>query len=200
MKQKLPEQSNPGSLTYPNHDQDAKLQSGTSSILQSPKWGLKGHLCSLHLQNQDREPKFRAWVYQRPVTISESRSRCQPQSGTSRILQSPKSGLKGHGCSLHLQNKIEGRYWEHVCIRKLQYPNQDQDAKPQLGTSSIVQTTKWGLKGHGYSLHHQNQDRMPNFGKWVYNGWLYLNHYQDVEPQSGTFSILGSPKSALYRE
>ena len=48
-------------------------QSGTSSILQSPKWELKGHWCPLHLQNQDREPKFRSWVYQRPVTISESK-------------------------------------------------------------------------------------------------------------------------------
>ena len=62
---------------YHNQDQDSKSQSGTSSILQIPKSGLKGHRCSLHLQNQDREPKFRSWVYQRPVTISKSRSRCQ---------------------------------------------------------------------------------------------------------------------------
>ena len=48
---------------YPNEDKDAKTQSGTSSVLQSPKWGLKGHGCSLHLQNQDREPKFGSWVY-----------------------------------------------------------------------------------------------------------------------------------------
>merc|ERR1711954_279694 len=57
--------------------QDAKPQSGTSSILQSPKSGLKGHGCSLHLRNQDREPKFGIWVYQRPVTISKSISGCQ---------------------------------------------------------------------------------------------------------------------------
>ena len=62
---------------YPNQYQDAKPQSGTSSVLQSPKRGLKGHGCSLHLQNQDREPKFGSWVYQRPVTISKSRLRCQ---------------------------------------------------------------------------------------------------------------------------
>ena len=62
---------------YPNQDQIAKPQSGTSSILQSPKWGLKGHGCSLHLENKDREPKFGSWLYQRPVIISESRSRCQ---------------------------------------------------------------------------------------------------------------------------
>merc|ERR1711954_23509 len=62
---------------YPNQYQDAKPRSGTSSILQSPKSGPKGHGCSLHLQNQDREPKFRIWVYQRPVTILKSISGCQ---------------------------------------------------------------------------------------------------------------------------
>merc|ERR1711954_297898 len=62
---------------YLNQYQDAKPQSVTSSILQSPKCGLKGHGYSLHLQNEDREPKFGSWVYQRPVTISKSRSRCQ---------------------------------------------------------------------------------------------------------------------------
>ena len=90
-------------LPYPNQDQDAKPQSGTSSVLQSPKWGLKGHGCSLHLQNQDREPRFRPWVYQRPVTISKSRSRCQVPV---RNLQQPpksESGLKGHVYSLQLQ-------------------------------------------------------------------------------------------------
>ena len=61
---------------YPNQDQDAKPQSGTSSILQSSKWGLTGHGWSLHLQNQDREPKFGSCIYKRPVTISESRPRC----------------------------------------------------------------------------------------------------------------------------
>ena len=40
---------------YPSQDQGAKPQSVTSSILQSPKLGLKGHGCSFHLQNQDRE-------------------------------------------------------------------------------------------------------------------------------------------------
>ena len=63
--------------SYPNQDQDAKPQSGTSRVLQRPKWGLKGHGCSLHLKNQDREPKLESWMYQRPVTISKSRSRCQ---------------------------------------------------------------------------------------------------------------------------
>ena len=62
---------------YPNQDQDATSQSGTSSILQSPKWGLKEHGYSWHLGNQEREPKFGSWVYQRPLTISKLRWRCQ---------------------------------------------------------------------------------------------------------------------------
>ena len=36
---------------YPNQDKDAKTLSGTSSPHQSSKSGLKGHGCSLHLQN-----------------------------------------------------------------------------------------------------------------------------------------------------
>ena len=43
---------------YPNKDKDPKSQSGTSSVLQSPKCWLKGHGCSLHFQNQESEPKF----------------------------------------------------------------------------------------------------------------------------------------------
>ena len=62
---------------YRNEDQDDKLHSGTTSVLQSPKWGLKGHGCSLHHQKQDREPNFRTLVYQRSVTISQSKWRCQ---------------------------------------------------------------------------------------------------------------------------
>ena len=91
---------------YSYQDKDAKPQSGTSSILQSPKWwSCKGHGCSLHFQIQDREPKFGSWVCQRPLTISKSGQDAKHQPGTSTILQSPKWGLKGHGCSLHLQNK-----------------------------------------------------------------------------------------------
>ena len=47
---------------YSNGVQDVKLQSGTFSILQSPNSGLQGHECSLHLQNQNRKPKFRLRV------------------------------------------------------------------------------------------------------------------------------------------
>ena len=90
---------------YPNQDQDAKPQSGTSSVLQSPKWRHKGHGCSLHLQNQDKELKFWSKVDQGQLTRSTSRSKYPTPV---RNLQCPlwlQSGLKGHECSLHFQNQ-----------------------------------------------------------------------------------------------
>ena len=59
---------------YQNQDQITKPHSGSYSVLQSPKSGPKGHGCSLHLQNQDREPKFWIWVNQIPVNKSKSMS------------------------------------------------------------------------------------------------------------------------------
>ena len=91
----------------------------------------------------------------------------KPQSGTSSILQSPKSGLKGHGCSLHLQNQDESQNLEHGCMKdQWPYPNQDKDTKPQSGTFCILQSPKLGLQGHWFSLYLQNQDREPKFGTW----------------------------------
>ena len=113
---------------YPNQDPDVKPKSGAFSILRIRIWGLKGHGCSLHLQNQVREPKFIILVYQRPVTISKSRSRCQTP------------------------------------IRNLQHPS----------------GPKWGLKGHGCSLHLQNQDREPKFGSWFYQRPVPISKWQSI--------------------
>ena len=76
----------------PNQYQNAKPQSGTSSILQSPKLGLIGHACSLRLQNQDTGTKFGTLVYQRPGTISKSRSRCQTPVRNLQHSQKPQIG------------------------------------------------------------------------------------------------------------
>ena len=137
-----------------NQDQDGKPQSGTSSTLQSPKWGLRGHWCSLHLQNQDREPKFRIWMYQRPVTIFKSKSRFQTQSGTSSILQSLKLGLKRHMCSLHLQNQDRvPTFWSWL------YPKPLNISKSRSWCQTPVrnlQRPKSGLRGRGYSLNLEN--------------------------------------------
>ena len=47
---------------HPNWDQDGKPQSGTSSVLQRLKSGLEGHVCSLHLKNQDSKLKIRKLI------------------------------------------------------------------------------------------------------------------------------------------
>ena len=100
---------------YQNQYQDANPQSGTSGILQSPKSGLKGHGCSLHLHNQDRKTKFRLWEYQKPVIISKSISGYQtpvrnlkrpPPQASSKALN---GDLINMGCSFHLQNKARAK-------------------------------------------------------------------------------------------
>ena len=97
---------------YQNQDHNAKPQSGTYSVLQSPNSGHKGHGCSVNLYNQDQEQDVK------------------PQSGTSSI---PKRGLKGYGCSLHLQNQVrEPKVGPLLCqtpVRNLQHP-----PKPQMRT------------------------------------------------------------------
>ena len=77
---------------YTNQDQDTNPQPGSSSPHQNSKSGLKGHTSSNQLQNQDWEPKFRSWVYQRPVTISKSRSRCQ--TWVRNLYHSPKQKMR----------------------------------------------------------------------------------------------------------
>ena len=54
-----------------------------------PQVGLEGYGCSFHHQNQDREPQFVSWLYQRPVTIYQDQD-AKPQSGTASVLQSHK--------------------------------------------------------------------------------------------------------------
>ena len=89
---------------YCYQDQHAKPQSRSSSILQSPKWELKGHGCFLHLQNQSRETKVATWVYQTQVTILKSTSGTHSPVRNLQCPPNPKWGLKGNGCLLHLQN------------------------------------------------------------------------------------------------
>ena len=101
----------------------------------------------MHLQNQDRGPNFGTWIYQRPVTYPNKDQDVKPQSGTSCVLQSPKSGIKGHRCSFHLQIKIEIQNSDYGYINdQWPYTNQDQDAKTQSGTSSILQAPSQDLE------------------------------------------------------
>ena len=62
--------------------------------------------------------------------------------------------------------KIESQNSDHWYIKdQWPYPDQDQDAKSQSVTSSILQR---GHKGRGCSLDLQNQDREPKLRTWFY--------------------------------
>ena len=89
---------------FPKQDQDAWPKSGTSSIFQSPKSGLKWHGCSLDLQNKDRIAKFGLWMYQRPVTLSKLRSICQTQVRSLQHHSKPKIRSERTWIFLNLQN------------------------------------------------------------------------------------------------
>ena len=101
---------------YPNLDQNAKPQSWTFSLLHSPKWGLTGDVCSLHLQNQDRELKF---------------------------------------------GKL-------VSYDRLLYPNQDQGAKLQLGKPASSKAPCEDLKDFDVLFTISHQDTEPKFGKLLH--------------------------------
>ena len=103
---------------YQNQDQDAKTQSGTSSILQSCKFVLNGQGSSLQLQYLDRAKIPN-------IGVSKTRDNNQikikiPDLGISSIFQSSVPGLKWYGCSLYLQNQdIRPKFGPHVWQRTL---------------------------------------------------------------------------------
>ena len=71
--------------------------------------------------------------------------------GTSSILWRPKSGLKDMDVPCTFKIMIESQNSDYGCTRdQWPYPNQYQDAKPQSGTSSILQSPKSGFKGHSF--------------------------------------------------
>merc|ERR1711954_38419 len=82
--------------------------------------------------------------------------------------KAPNEDLKDMDVLCTLKIKIESQNSDHGYIKgQRPYPNQDHDAKPQSGTSSILQNPNSGLKRHGCSLHLQNQDGELKFGIWV---------------------------------
>ena len=90
--------------------------------------------------NQDKDPK--------------------PKSGTSRVLLSPESILKGHDVHCTFKIKIKCKTLDHGYIKDKQpNQNQDQDPNPQSGNSKVLQCPKSGIKGHLSSLYFQNQER-----------------------------------------
>ena len=125
---------------YLNQDHDVKHNSGISNVLEIPKWGLKGHQCFLHFQIQDVKPKFGSLVSQRPLTISKTRSRCQtPVRNLQHPPKLPNVDWKDMDVLCAFTIKIKSQNLDHRYIKdQWPYSNQDQDAKPQSGTSIIL--------------------------------------------------------------
>merc|ERR1712082_34605 len=66
--------------------------------------------------------------------------------------KAPNQDLKDMDVLCTFKIKLESQNSEYGCTKDQgPYPNQDQDAKPQSGTSSVLQSPKSGLKGHGCS-------------------------------------------------
>ena len=113
-------------LPYPNQVQDAKPQWGTCSVLPSPKWGLKGHGCSLHLQNKNSNHG----CIEDQLPYPNQDQNAKPKSGTFSVL-----------CTFKI--KIESQKSDHGCIKdQLPYPNHDEDSKPKSWTLRILQSPK----------------------------------------------------------
>ena len=110
--------------------------------------------------------------------------------------KAPYEDLKDMDVLCTFEIKIESQNLDHGYIKdQWPYPNQDQDAKPQSGTSRVLQSLKWGLKGYGCSLYLQNHNRL-NHG-FIKDQWQYPNQDQDAKPQSGASSIFQSPNQDL---
>ena len=115
--------------------------SGTSSVLQSPKSGLKDMdvLCTFKIKIESQNSDHGCLKEQWKRTKKDQDPK--PQSETSSILQTPNEDLKEMGVLCTFKIKIESLNLDHGFIKdKWPYPNQDQDEKPQSGTSSIIQS------------------------------------------------------------
>ena len=91
--------------------------------------------------------------------------------------KAPNEALKDMDVLCDSKIMLESQNSKHGCIKdQWPYPNQDQDAKPQSGTSSIIQSLKSGLKGHGCSLHLQNYDKDPDNMQVLSEHIIHPNH------------------------
>ena len=68
--------------------------------------------------------------------------------------ETPNQDLKDMDVLCTFKIKIESQNSDHLCVKDQRpYPNQDQDFKPQLGTSTVLQSLKSLLKEQRCSLH-----------------------------------------------
>ena len=94
---KLQRRSKQGFWPYPNQDQDSKPQSGTSSILKSPKSDVR---CTFRIKMDSRNWKHECKRDQWPYPNQDQDSKLRSGIGTSSILQSPNLFLIMVGINL----------------------------------------------------------------------------------------------------
>ena len=141
---------------------------------------------SLHLENQDTETKFGTWVYQRPVPISKSRSRCQYRDLKDiDVLCIFKIRIKNIILNMGVSKTSDNIQMKIKIPNPLQEPQASSKAPSQdFEDMDVLWTVKIKIE--------------PKFGAWVYQTqWPYPNQDQNPKPQLGTYSILKIPKSGL---
>ena len=111
----------------------------------------------------------------------------------------PNQDLKDMDDLCTFKIKIESQNSEYRWFKdKSSYPSEDQDAKPQSGTSSTPKAPNQDLKDMDVlcTFKIKIESQTLDHG-YIKDQWSYLNQDQDDNPQSGTRSILQSPKSVL---
>ena len=122
---------NKGQWPYPNQDQDVKPKSGTSIVLQSSNWGLKGHGFSFHLQNQNEAKILIIGVSKTNDHIQIKIKILNPSQKPQASNKSPNDDLKAMGVLCTFGVKIDSQNSDHGCVKDhWPYPNQDQGVKP----------------------------------------------------------------------
>ena len=159
-------------------DQYSKHQSETSSVIQSPNLHLRdmdvlytfkikvkgqdsGHRCikdQWRFPNHDWDANIgirSQWKFK--ISIKINIKMPNPGQEPPATSKAPNQDLKDMDVLCTFKIKIESQNLEHGYIKdQWPYPNQDQDNKPKSGTSSILQSPKWGFKGQECSLHLKN--------------------------------------------
>ena len=122
-----------------------------------------------------------------------------PSQGPPGSSKSPNKDLKDKDVLCTFTIKIERPNSKHVCIKDCwPYCYQDQHAKPQSRSSSILQSPKWGFNGQGCSLYLQIQDRSQNLDRGcIKDMWPYPSQYQNAIPNSGFPASSKAPNDDL---
>ena len=102
-------------------------------------------LCTFKIRIESQNLDHRCIKDQWPYPKQDQDAK--PQAGASSILQCPNQDLKDLDILCTFKVKIAIQNLKNMCIKdQLPYPNQDEDAKLQLETSSFLQSSNWDSK------------------------------------------------------